>query len=164
MRTIILALLLLSTSLHASEETKQQKLVELLSVMEMDSMVDAMYSQMEVMLQNMSTEMGVQPSEQAIYDEHYSKMMAIISEEISWEKMKPGAMAMYSNNFTEAEIADMLDFYKTTTGKAILRKMPAVMQESMQLGQTLAQNAIPKIQVVAKQLADDLKASRDLEK
>ncbi|VUD64765.1 hypothetical protein TDB9533_03396 [Thalassocella blandensis] len=164
MRILLLALVLLTSNVFASEATKQEKLKELINVMDMDSMVDSMYSQMEVMMQNMSTEMGVQPEEQPIFDEYYSKMTMVMREEISWKKMKPTVLEIYDKNFSEQEISDMLAFYKTETGQAILAKMPAVMQESMLMSQSLAQNAVPKIQVIAKELYADLEVSRSKKK
>lgn len=161
MKSVIFALLLISTSIHAAENTKHEKLMELMNVMDMDSMVDTMYSQMDVMMQSMSAEMGVKPSEQVIFDEYYRKMTLVLREEISWAKMLPTTIDIYDRNFSEAEISDMLAFYKTTTGKTILAKMPLVMQESMEMGQSLARNAIPRVQEIAKQLAEDLERSRN---
>ncbi|MDO3385810.1 DUF2059 domain-containing protein [Gilvimarinus sp. SDUM040013] len=163
MRIIILALLLMSSGLHASEESKREKLMELVNVMDMDSMVDAMYSQMESMMQNMSTEMGITPSEKPIFDEYYRKMTAVLKEEVSWQKMRPIAVDIYDRNFNEAEITDMLNFYKTPTGQSILQKMPIVMQDSMQMSQGLVQNALPKIQAIAAELSADLEAERNPE-
>ena len=58
MRLLLIALVFICCSVHADEDSKQEKLIELVNVMDMDSIVEAMYSQMEVMLQDMSTEMG----------------------------------------------------------------------------------------------------------
>lgn len=157
---LMLPLIVLSFSAYADSETKRAKLNELVNVMDMDSMVDQMYSQMELMMQNMSTQMGVQPSEQAIFDEYYNKMSFVIKEDMSWAKMEPLMVDIYSRNFSEKEIDDMLAFYKTETGQSLLLKMPAVMQESMQMSQTLMQASIPRIQQIAKELSDDLAESR----
>lgn len=156
----IFLITLTTLSVHASEESKSKLLSELVNVMDMDSMVESMYSQMEVMMQNMSSQMGVKPSEQPIFDEYYSKMTTVMREEMSWKKMEPMIVEIYSNNFTEKEITEMLAFYKTETGQGLLKKMPTIMQQSMQLSQSLAQNAIPKIQAIANELKADLEEAR----
>ncbi|RDH45842.1 DUF2059 domain-containing protein [Zooshikella ganghwensis] len=96
----------------ADEATKDKKLNELVNLMDMDSMVESMHSQMKVMTQNMFTQMGVQSSEQAIFDEYYNQIMLIIKEDMSWSKMEPLVVDIYRRNFTEKEIDDMLAFYK----------------------------------------------------
>ncbi len=157
---LIILIALLSINAFAQEATKDEKLKELVNVMDMDSMLESMYSQMEIMMQNTATEMGVKPSEQPIFDEYYSKMTLVMRESMSWEKMESGVIALYGRNFTESEIESMLTFYKSDVGKAILEKMPTIMNESMLLGQELMRDTIPKLQEISKQLAEDLEKSR----
>lgn len=152
-----------SVGVHADESSKQAKLSELVNVMDMDAMVESMYSQMEVLMQNMSTQMGVQASEQATFDKYYSQMITLLQDELSWEKMEPSVVDIYNRNFSEKEIDDMLAFYKTETGQSLLTKMPVVMQESMQMSQALMQSAIPKIQAIAQELSADLEKARATE-
>ncbi|ATC87181.1 MULTISPECIES: DUF2059 domain-containing protein [Pseudoalteromonas] len=159
-KVLLLSLLIFSSSLYAEQNTKQQKIDELISVMNLDSMVDSMYGQVEGMMKGMSDQMGVKPSEQAIFDKYYSDMTTVLKTEMSWAKMQPMMISVYDKHFSEQEIADMLAFYKTDTGQKILEKMPVVMQESMQMSQSLMKDAMPKIQTLAQQLSDELEQSR----
>jgi len=43
---------------------------------------------------------------------------------------------VYAANFTAQELQDMTAFYRTPTGQKMLERLPTVMQQSMQLGQT----------------------------
>ncbi|MBB1277782.1 MULTISPECIES: DUF2059 domain-containing protein [Pseudoalteromonas] len=159
-KVLLLSLLIFSSSLYAEQNTKQQKIDELISVMNLDSMVDSMYGQVEGMMKGMSDQMGVKPSEQAIFDKYYGDMTTVLKTEMSWAKMQPMMVNVYDKHFSEQEIADMLAFYKTDTGQKILEKMPVVMQESMQMSQSLMKDAMPKIQTLAQQLSDELEQSR----
>ncbi|MBB1338587.1 DUF2059 domain-containing protein [Pseudoalteromonas sp. SR44-2] len=160
-KVLLLSLLIFSSSLYAEQNTKQQKIDELIKVMNLDSMVDSMYGQVEGMMKGMSDQMGVKPSEQAIFDKYYGDMTTVLKTEMSWAKMQPMMVNVYDKHFSEQEIADMLAFYKTDTGQKILEKMPVVMQESMQMSQGLIQDAMPKIQAIAGKLSEELKASRE---
>ena len=159
-KVLLLSLLIFSSSLYAEKNTKQQKIDELISVMNLDSMVDSMYGQVEGMMKGMSDQMGVKPSEQAIFDKYYGDMTTVLKTEMSWAKMQPMMVNVYDKHFSEQEVADMLAFYKTDTGQKILEKMPVVMQESMQMSQSLMKDAMPKIQTLAQQLSDELEQSR----
>jgi hypothetical protein len=158
-KVILLSLLIFSTNL-AAQTAKQQKIDELVEVMDMDAMVDSMYSQVEGMMQNMSVQMGVKPDEKAIFDKYYADMTEVLKTKMSWQKMQPMMVNLYDKQFSEQEISDMLDFYKTESGQAILKKMPQVMQASMQMSQSLVQEAMPEIQAIAGQLGEALKQSR----
>ena len=159
-KVLLLSLLIFSSSLYAEQNTKQQKIDELIKVMNLDSMVDSMYGQVEGMMKGMSDQMGVKPSEQTIFDKYYGDMTTVLKTEMSWAKMQPMMVNVYDKHFSEQEIADMLAFYKTDTGQKILEKMPVVMQESMQMSQSLMKDAMPKIQTLAQQLSDELEQSR----
>ena len=72
-----LIILLSSTAIYADQNKKQKDMAELLSLMNMDSMVDSMYSQLELMMQDMSVQMGIKSQEQPLYDEYHSKMTLV---------------------------------------------------------------------------------------
>jgi len=44
-------------------------------------------------------------------------------------KLKSAYATIYSEEFTEKELREMIEFYKTDTGKKVLQKLPAVMEK-----------------------------------
>jgi len=50
-----------------------------------------------------------------------------------------GTAVIYAANFTTAELRDITAFYRTPTGQKFLQKAPAVMQQSMAMGQRFGQ-------------------------
>lgn len=163
-KIVFLVLMLASFSVGASEESKRKQLEELMSLMDMHSMVDQMYSQFESQLKSMSAQMGVQASDQPLVDRYYEKMIQLFKKEVNWDKMRPGIIDIYAKHFTEKEIADMIAFYKTDSGRSALAKLPMVTQESMQLSTQLVQPIIPEIQKLSQELGEELKAARKTEK
>jgi hypothetical protein len=63
------------------------------------------------------------------------------------EKMVP----LYDKHFTEAEIDELLKFYKSPVGRKTTETMPALMQESMELAIKEAQTSVPTIQEKVKE-------------
>jgi uncharacterized protein len=57
---------------------------------------------------------------------------------LSWDKMGPRMTDLYMQTFTEAEIRELIVFYKTPVGQKTLQQMPKLMQEGMQIGADLA--------------------------
>ncbi len=155
-----LGICLLTSVEQAMADNKQVVLNELVSVMKMESMIDATYQQVEAMLQSMPAQMGIKPSEQPMFESYYSKMVDVLKAEMNWAKMEPQVLAIYERNFSEQELKDILAFYKTESGQSLVEKMPAVMQDSMQISQSLVQQAMPQIQTLAQELAAELQASR----
>lgn len=162
----ILSCVILILSLNAvaaQENQKREQVVELMNLMNMPSIMDSMYAQMEVMMQNTSKDLGVKPSEQPILDRYYAKTTRIMREEMSWEKMEPHIVDLYVRNFNEKEISDMLAFYKTDTGRSVLKKLPLLMQESMQFAEQMVKAFLPRLQEAAKELESELREARQSE-
>jgi len=91
------------------------------------------------------------------------KITAAMREEMSWDKMEGPMIDIYLNNYTEEEIQDLLVFYRTDTGRALIKKMPAVLGESMLVSQELMQGFMPKLRELSGDLAEELKARRNTE-
>lgn len=59
---------------------------------------------------------------------------------------------IYEKHFTDEELDAMLEFYQTPAGRSMLSKMPAVMQESIAVGQEWGQR-------LAEEIVRDLEAA-----
>lgn len=87
-----------------------------------------------------------------------------MQEQLGWEQFEPMMVNIYNKHFTEEEITDMLEFYRSETGQSILNKMPVVMQESMVTSQAMAQRLMPEIQALTEEFDRKLKEHRKQEK
>jgi hypothetical protein len=67
-------------------------------------------------------------------------------ENFNWETMKPKLAKLYADNYTEAELRDILAFYQTPTGQKTIAKMPVLMQESMAMSMQGVQANMPEFQ------------------
>ncbi|WP_406665470.1 DUF2059 domain-containing protein [Gallaecimonas sp. GXIMD1310] len=164
MKRIMLAALLLSLQVHAADAPKQQKAAELVNIMNVDATLNRTYSRMEAMMKQMGAKMGVKPSEQPIFDKYYKKMTEVMKQNMNWAKMKPSVVKLYEDNFTDQQLDDMLNFYKSDTGKAIINKMPVVMGQVMQQTQQMTQQMLPQLRQLTRQLQTELAAERKKEK
>ena len=162
MKKLIVAVVLASTAIwaHADDTGKTRNIEELLNLTDAPAMMESMYSQMELMLQDMGEQMGVAPGEQPIFDEYYSKMMQLMREELNWDKVKDPIKSIYGEHFTNTEIRDLINFYKTDTGRKTLEKLPVIMQESMAISQQALAKVLPQIQAMSQQLEADIAQAR----
>ena len=112
---------------RADEASKSAKAEELLQLTYGDAMMKMMEPMMNGMLAQMDKDM---PAEQrAKAGEMQGKMMALVA--VSLSKAKPALAKVYADTYTEEEIDGILAFYKSPAGKALLQKMPEVMQRLM---------------------------------
>ena len=138
----VLAFAALLAALNAYAAPASQESVEnLLVATKVESMMDSMYSGMEqVMRQGM--EQGIQgkpisPEQQRILNAMPAKFVVVMREEMNWQKIKPLYVQLYRDTFEQEEVNELLVFYASPAGQALLNKMPVVMQKSFALSQQL---------------------------
>jgi hypothetical protein len=162
MKKILVALaLVFAFTVSAQNNKEADNLDELFELLDMDSMVETMYDQMQSIYNEVEKDVDISPEELAINQKYREQMTNIMKKEMSWQAMKVDLKQIYLQNFTESEIADMLIFYKSPTGQSVLRTMPVVMQESMKLGQAMAEKALPKIQALTERKLQERQELRD---
>ena len=159
---IAIFLLFLIPSVSYSEDmSKRGNVEELLVLMNVDSIIDNIYSQMNQIMQNMAQELKVKPSEKELFDKFTAKMVSIMKSEMNWEKMKEPMTDLYLKHYSDKEIQDMLAFYKSETGRSMIKKMPAVMKDSMSISQNMMKDFIPKMQALSEELKHEIELSRN---
>ncbi len=145
----------------AEQAGKRESVEELMDLMDMDSMVDSLHSQMEPIAQDMAEGLGMGPSEHKYFDRFMTRYIALMQEEMSWGKIKNPMIDIYQKNFTEKEIQDMVLFYKSETGKSVIRKMPAVLKDSVGVSQAILKNVYPKLQALSEEMKQEMAAERE---
>ncbi len=162
MRKLVLVILLLSVSFATQAESgvKRETVEQLLHVMNAEKVIDSMYAQMDNMFADLAQQLGVGESERPIFDRFMSKMANAMREEMTWAKMKEPIIDIYLKHYTEKEIKDLLAFYSTESGKAMLNKMPVVMQESMMITRSMMKDFMPRIKQLSDEMRDELAAAR----
>ena len=67
-------------------------------------------------------------------------MLAVVQEALPYDEQIAFMTKLYASRFSEAELKDMLVFYKTPTGAKLVRELPGIMRESaIWAGQLLPQ-------------------------
>ena len=145
---LLLAALLLAASLPAQPVSKDAKIERLLVVMNAKAMTGQIFDQMKAMMAQQMPPAAT-AEQRAAAQEGQTKILDLIRAKMSWENMRPQYVKLYSETFSEAEIDGMLTFYESPAGRAVLEKMPVLMQKSMQLATAQMQDLMPQIQAIA---------------
>lgn len=101
------------------------------------------------------------PKEQAVMDEMRGKLLDVFKEALAWNDMEPMFVQVYQRSLTQAEVDGMIRFYESDAGKAVVRKLPLIMQNTTQLMQERLKTVLPKIQQVQQEMAEKMKAAVD---
>ena len=167
MKFLLAALLLAGMSVASAGDAphpSQQAVQRLISLMQMDQMLDQMRGQMKkamVLGAQQASNGKLDADEQAIVDKYLNNLSDVLFASLSDDKFKKVVFSMYADNFSEKEISDMIAFYQSETGQAMIRKMPAIMQQSSQFAMTMLADVRPQMDQLMKQMQSELAAVHD---
>ena len=164
MKQLLLAIaLMVSLPALAQTPASEASIRELLTVTEARKLLDGAYAQMDgLMDQAMKQAMNGQkatPEQEKLMAEFRHKAVDLIQDEMGWEKLEPMYVDLYAKTFTQSEIDGILTFYKTEAGKALIARMPTLMNNLMQMMMTKMQSFMPRLQELQQEYAPKIKAA-----
>ena len=116
-----------------------------------DKLGTPVYMQVQQMFAQRFEQTKAPESKKATLETYQAKANAALDKAIGWDKLKPDMVKLYTSNFSESELKDLVAFYQSPLGKKVLEKMPQLTQQSAQLTQAKLESAVP---VVNKLLSD----------
>jgi hypothetical protein len=138
------ALLWCASPARADEASKTAKAEELLQLTQGDQMMKMMEPMMKGMMAQADKDMSAE--QRAKVGEMREKIMAVVAESLN--KAKPALAKVYTETYTEDEIDAILAFYKSPAGKALLQKMPEVMQRMVPVMMKMMNDVQPEIKAL----------------
>ena len=86
--------------------------------------------------------------------------LAIIEEDLQWDKMKEEYVSLYAEMFTEEELKEIISFSKSPVGRKLNEKMPTLIQKSMSIGQKHSQQAATRVRQAVQDFAAQQRAEQ----
>lgn len=135
---------------------------QLLEVAQARKLVDSIMAQMDNLLQQTMAQatkgQTIPPKVQKEIDQGRSEMLALMKELLDWSKLEPLYVRVYQKSFTQQEVDGMVAFYKTPAGQAVIGKMPAVLQNTMDEMQQMMAPVMQKMQKMQQDVVAEMKA------
>jgi len=162
---IFAAIIAIAIPLFATEpnpSARQRVLAEkLLQVTNVDqlsgSIIDSLYGQIEKQFLQEAEAKGNDPDDIAEAKEMFT-LFRERSRNIDFDGLlHESYVRIYSKYFTEGELADIVAFYESPTGKKMIEQLPQLMSEGMKAG---VDNLTPKIREVTAQVMEEQEKRR----
>ncbi len=160
---LLLAVLTFSLSTLAAPPS-DESINQLLQLTKVDKLVDSVITQMDGMMksamQQATKGKTLSAEEQAIMDRQQAKMISIMKEELSWDRMKDLYVQVYRETFSQEEIDGLIAFYRTPVGQSFVNKQPELMKRTMTIMQQRMTPMLQKIQKMAEETASEMQKAK----
>jgi hypothetical protein len=140
---ILLSLFLFAPiAAHAdAPSSKQAKAEELLQLTHMDRLMTQMLDQMSMRMK-------------ATADEQ--KLNQLLASNLTWDKMKPIMVQVYSDTYTDQELDGILAFYRSPAGQAMVAKSPELMTKTRNTMIERMSSLQSQVQQLSKEFAEKM--------
>ncbi len=159
----LLCVLAFASSVAMAAPASEASIHELLEVTQVHKLLDGIQSQYAGMMdagvqQALKGKVPTARQQQAI-DKMKTRMLGLMKDTLAWGKLEPSYVRLYTETFSEDEVAGMLAFYRTPAGQAVINKMPLLMQKNMVLVQQILAGVTPQIQQIQRDFIAEIKAA-----
>lgn len=153
-------LLLFLSSAAIAAPASDESIRQLFAVTQVQKILDGTKAQLRALMDK-TTQQALQgtiptASQQRAIDRMKARMLTVIQGELAWEKLEPMYLRLYSETFTDEEVEGMLAFYATPAGKAVINKMPQLMQQTMVEMQKRMTDVLPRMQKIQQEFLSEV--------
>jgi hypothetical protein len=135
---------------------------QLLEVAQARKLVDSVMKQMDNLLEESVAQatqgQKIPPKIQNDIDARRAEVTGMMKELLDWTKLEPMYVRVYQKTFNQQEVDGMIAFYKTPAGQAVIGKMPAVMQNTIEEMQRSMGPVMQKVRKLQQDVAAEMKA------
>lgn len=154
--TAALMLTLFSAQVMADASSHAAAAKELLKLVNADQIASPWYGQVSQTFDQRFAETQAPASKKAVLESYQAKAKATLDKTVGWNKLEPEMVKLYTAGFSEAELNQLIAFYKSPLGQKVLKQMPALFSESMKMTQARLEPAVPQIQQLLDQMTKEL--------
>ena len=150
------------TSPGPAKPPSEDSIKQLLEVAQAHKLVDAVMRQMDNLMQQTIAQatqgQKIPPAVEKDIEARRAEMTAMMKELLDWKKLEPIYLRVYQKTFSQQEVDGMIAFYKTPAGQAVIGKMPAVMQNTVEEMQQMMGPVMQKMQKMQQDIVAAMKA------
>jgi uncharacterized protein len=160
--TLLLALFTSTTAFAQTDDAaKVAKAEEYFKLAKMDELMTQLMNQIIAqsksgMMQQM-TGAKLSPEEQQRVNDVTDKAVKIVSGAMSWDALEPEYAKLYAEAYTEQQLDDIIAFYKSPTGQAMVEKNPILIKKANAIAQQRIADVAPQLQ----KLMQDFRADEE---
>jgi hypothetical protein len=164
-RLLLILCLVCPIAYAAETPPSEASIKQLLEVTHAHQLLDNMTSQLDGIMKNAMQQVTqgqpAPPEVQKSFDQCHAEVMAAFKEQFTWHKLEPMYVRIYQKSFNQQEVDGMIAFYKTPTGQAMINKMPAVMQNSMNETMQMMGPMMQRIERMQQEMVAEMQASKN---
>lgn len=151
-----ITLALFAFGVAAQEDTHRASVEKLLVLMKQDQLMEQMFPKIKQLVLQQLQQTDLTEEQSRLMEKYFDKILDVMKEEMSWDKMKDDFIQLYMSVYTEDEVNELITFYESPIGRKTIEKMPLLMEKSMAISQKYTMDMMPKIQEITMEMMNEI--------
>lgn len=152
LRMLVLPILFLPLTVQAMD-THEAAAKALLEALQMRELHEAQFDQLYPQMLAIAEDMGMLEKDRASYEKVYGRMVDLMREEFSWQKLEPVISEAYMRVYTEAELWELATFFRSPLGQKYAERTPQLMAETNRIMRGIVTNFTQRMAELPKEMA-----------
>ncbi len=145
------------SSAWSDTEAHRQAAEQVLKLTRAHRMLEPMIRQMQQRQLKQLEEMNLPKEAYVITEKYILRMNELLKAELAWDKMEDDYINLYATVFSEKELGELVQFFKSSIGQKMVEKNPGLMHEVMLLGQNRLMKIMPQMQAISDEMVRELR-------
>ena len=154
---LVLMVLCFSSFSLADTSNHRQAAEEVLLLMKVDEMMNPIINQIQQNQLRQLQQSNMPAEAYEIAKKHTQRIFDLLLRELHWENWKDDSINMYTSVYSEVELKELIEFYKSSLGRKMVEKTPFLTQQSLQMSQKIMKRVTPEIQAISNEMKNELK-------
>ena len=151
--------LLTASALSAATPEKTAKIEKLMDVLHVERITDEIHASLTQAVNRITDQIaqqaGLPAAERAsATSEVHDKMIAAMQDMTSWDRLKPGMVAVYDAEYDDTQLDGIIAFFTSPIGQQYLAKTGDLQQKARDMAGTHVKDAGDAVQALAKDWLD----------
>lgn len=158
---LLLSMLTCAPAALADEAAKAAHIDEIFRLTKMDNLQKQIMDQVKGMTPSFMAESGIPSDARKIGEELANQIAELCQQRLTWDILKPEYAKLYSDTFTEEEVAEIAAFYRTPGGQALVNKTPLMMNRSMEIVRERITELMPEVNRLTRESLEKYEKERN---
>lgn len=156
---LILSLSLFALPVQADDTRPKAYAEEILAMTNAQSIMDGIISNLRRTFDLGVERLKVPAEKQKIVEEYSERLDQLLAQNLKWQDIQTELVNSYTQFFTEQELTEIANFYKSPLGQKMIDTMPKLMQQAALLGQQQVRQTLPEIQGLTQEMLGKLQSA-----
>ncbi|WP_462378860.1 DUF2059 domain-containing protein [Pseudomonas sp. Marseille-QA0892] len=147
-----------SSGAWADAKSHEAEAERFLKLAQADKLTVPVYAQVQDMFAQRFEEAKAPASKKPTLERYQAQANTALDKAVGWNQIKPDMVKLYTTNFSEGELKELIAFYQSPLGKKVMQRLPALNAESAEIAQSRLEKAVPEVNGLMEQMSKELGA------